>query len=109
MPSLSTECKLIAEVTIDVAPPAVCLAGLYVIRRPELCIPLFWLSTRPNFKRMAKLAISKGCVVLVETGTTHYKIALRDAKQGMQKLNRTHRALNTPAGISWLMHYLSHH
>ena len=108
MPSITTGCSAVAEVIIEVAPPALCAAGMYAVN-PEMCRPWVWLTSNPAYKQMAKLAIEKGCDIAVEAGPDFYRIVLHDSKRSIRKTKRTYRALNKPAGMMRLMRYLTRH
>ena len=106
MTVITTPCSAVAEVMIEVVPPAACAVGVYTLN-PQTCGPWMWLTAHPGYKEVAKRAVELGCDVAVEAGPKYYKIIIHDTERGVRKAKQTYRALNTPHGMAWLMRYLS--
>ena len=103
--NITGTCSVVAEVVLNVAPPAACAAGIYTAT-PQACGPLLWLHSKPGYAEALKFATEQGCEVIVDQGPKQVRIIVRDTKQGIVKAKQTYNALNTPAGMSWLLQYL---
>lgn len=91
---------------IEVVPPATCAVGVYTVQ-PHFCGPMLWLNANPGWKDLIKKGTELGCDFTVEVGVKEFKVIVSDTKEGVSKVKQTYRALNTPAGMEWLMRYLS--
>lgn len=100
--TITTVCSGFAEVTIEVVPPAMCAIGVYTLN-PQFCTPWAWLVRQQDFKELHKKAVELGCDIVVQAGPSYYRIILREKKKVSRRARATYRALNTPAGIQWLM------
>jgi len=111
-------CKVLAEVLIETAanPATPWYLCAYSGANPTICATSAGynaLLRDPAFKAVNKKAAALGCTVAVQAGEEVYRIAIvegakaaRDVDRALQHGKRTYRALNTPSGMQWLMHYL---
>jgi hypothetical protein len=111
--NITSECDIVAEVLVGVAPPAACGVGLY-LGQVHWCGPWMWLETNPAFKEVAKLAVAKGCELLVQHGPRStdakrgsYRLALKRGRGRGSETKRTFQALDTTQGLSWLHWHLT--
>jgi|GEM_PF-6699200 len=130
---MADKCKLIAEVTIEglttlgKAPAMgtyICVQSAATVppASPYICAGTAsataigtWLNSGgPALQKVSKVALGKGCQVVVTIGENNAKIMLIEAKKKIkqaeisrQKAIRQFKALDTPQGLSWLIRYLS--
>lgn len=117
-------CKVISEVLIEAAAHPgtaiyICQASVVggPVAAPKICaasIGYNQLLQNPGFKTLNKQVAEIGCVIAVEAGTSVHRImvvegakTVEDFKEASHQAKRTFRALNTQAGIQWLMRQMA--
>lgn len=114
---LTSECDIVAEVVVSAAPPAACGVG-GLLGQVHWCGPWMWLEANPAFKEVARLAVAKGCELLVEHGArrtaagggsqrdSNRMVSRRPQGRGAEP-RRSYRARGASQGLSWLHAYLT--